>query len=371
MSNSRENRIAILTFQGAENSGASLQAYALQEKIKELGFAEEVVHLNYINEKIASRNKVLAQGSLKQAVALLLKKVIYMRRINLRREKFATFDTEHLKLTSPLTKKNIAEKTREFGTFIVGSDQVFNTEITGHDETYLLDFTDDSQAARFGYATSFGDVRYFNQNIDYFRSAFERFDNLTFREKDAADAVENTLGGRYEVVVDPTMLHDRNFWLDRFPEIQNRPIDKEYLLIYAVNPGEKMLPFAKKYASDNNLEIVYLNTGLRSVPGVINIFAFGPVEFLKFINNATATLVTSFHGLVFSTIFEKQFAVELLEKQSAGQARLTSLMNRLEIQDRDISKNDNPFSNEIDYDQVQLKLQESRDASLNVIREWW
>lgn len=363
------SKVGILTFQGAENCGASLQAYALQSKIEELNSNIKVSHINYQNFEITNKKNPMVQRGVKNKLIRATKNLVFKKVIKSRSEAFNKFDEDYINLTKPYTHCDLRTINEDFDTFIVGSDQVFNTEITGFDENFLLTFV--TNRNKYAYAASFGDMKFYEDSKDMFNEHLSAFNGITFREEVTTETLDRELPGmKISTVLDPTLLLDLNFWEEMFPKISTRPMEDRYVVVYSVNPSEKTFAYAKNVAKQNGLKVVYLNTGYRPQPGVINIFDFGPTEFMQYIKNADYTMVTSFHGLVFSIIFNRQFAIETMKNSSAGSVRLTSLLNDLNIQHRDLSQSENPLTNSINYELVNERLENLRNVSVALLREW-
>lgn len=143
-------RICILTFHRAQNYGAVLQAYALQKKIEELGYTCDI--LDYRCEKIENSYKLFGvkSPSPKNVVSMLLHLPF-----NIKKEKsFAKFRKQFLRISEEIyTRQNIANSNKEYDVFIVGSDQVWNGDLTGVDRTYFLDFVKERKT-KIAYAAS-------------------------------------------------------------------------------------------------------------------------------------------------------------------------------------------------------------------------
>jgi len=71
-------KIGILTFHGADNYGAVLQAYALKETVKTLGNDVEII--NYIQPYIIKNYKLfkINRSSLKLLIKSLLSNIVYL-----------------------------------------------------------------------------------------------------------------------------------------------------------------------------------------------------------------------------------------------------------------------------------------------------
>lgn len=359
-------RVAILTFQGTWNVGAELQSFALQEVLTDKFNIKSVKQINYVNPKI--RNAYIVPNLSKNLTPKkLIKYFGSVKKIKSRNRIFEEFSKSNIKLTDVYTSDTIHSINNEFDVFIAGSDQTFNWNLTDKDINYLLTFVNDDKI-KASYGGSFGKTEYFVDDSDYFVKEFSTYKALGIREQDAVDVLNEYMTVPKPVkVLDPTMLMNKENWIQKFPQINTPLYDKKYICIYTMNPGDKIFDYAKKVAAERNLELVYLNTGWKPVLGVKNVYDFGPIEFLNYIKNSELTLVTSFHGLVFSILFEKQFAVEMIWNAVTGASRLNSVLQELDINGRNITDNDDPFKEDIDYNIVSKLLTEKRQKSINFL----
>lgn len=124
----------VITFHKAINYGAVLQTYALQKFICDKGIQCEVIDYdceafkdNYKPFKIYNKN-------LKGLVSALVQYPYKKRKI----KKFNDFRKNHINISSTVyTRGNIENSNNIYDKFIVGSDQVWNYNLTDFDETYF------------------------------------------------------------------------------------------------------------------------------------------------------------------------------------------------------------------------------------------
>lgn len=141
---------------------------------------------------------------------------------------------------------------------------------------------------------------------------------------------------------------------------------EKYLLIFNVEKSINNVGFAKKIAKERNLKIVYINDRtLIKDKGIEYIQAPAPEMFLSLFANAEAIVTNSFHGTVFSIIFEKDFYVELENKKHKN-IRSEGLLNMVQIKNRVI--NDTYKTDEfdsVDWDNVKKHLNIERKRSFH------
>ena len=147
-------RVGIITFHKPNNYGANLQAFALQEFIRELGY--EVKIIDYRNKIIENTNKLIKANS---GIKNLVKSLIFLPKNISRRRNFEHFRKQNYCLSKSYTNKVQIENSNEkFDVYIAGSDQLWNTKITKIvDDFYTLNFNV-GQAKKVSYATSLANV---------------------------------------------------------------------------------------------------------------------------------------------------------------------------------------------------------------------
>ena len=198
--------VGIITFHRAINYGAVLQAYALQEALKEHGVSCKII--DYHSPAIENYYKpflvtgVSRKARLKNSVRAL--SAYPVRRKKMYRVR--AFVNEYLDLTRPVTGKNVSELNPLFDMFITGSDQVFNTDITRTDAgAYYLIFVDEGHA-RCSYAASFGKDNVAQDKVELVAGALASFRHISVREPSGETLVHMLTGKEAHTHIDPTLL---------------------------------------------------------------------------------------------------------------------------------------------------------------------
>ena len=354
-------KIGILTLHRANNYGAVLQNFALLKIIESLGFSAETI--DYI---IPAIDKAYAPKLfLKNKNILRMLMANYWNVFNKKNElvqynKYADFRDKHLKISKySFDKTTIANP--NYDLYIVGSDQIWNKNIVGdeHKQTFCLSFTNKKKAS---YAASCGSL-----DSAFDLKSIKGFDYITVREQDLCDYL-NGNGIQAKVVCDPTLLLSKQDWLGLISDVT---IDhSKYVYLYYIDSGrEEAAKIANDVASKLGDEVYYSQkVDRRSRKYGNNKFSDGPLDFLKEMANSDYVVVPSFHGTVFSILFEKQF-VALLHKETGS--RVKSLLTKLGLEDRIVDNYDDYKSrkfNPIDYNRVNKVLEQWRQESLEELK---
>ena len=286
------SRIGILTFHNIPNFGAILQCFSLCHYIKNYNVECEVI--NYINDNLVSRERAfhLANNKLER----LYQRIFHLRQHQNKIEHCDNFINNNISISmSRYNKDNIYKLNELYDVIIVGSDMVWDGQITNNDSNYLLGFAND-KIKKFSYAAS-GGLRSFDSEES--EKLLKNFSMISVREKSLRRKCEK-LGCKARVDVDPTMLLNPTYWL-KF--ISNRPKEKNYVLVYF--PYDRILNAAKKYAHMKGKKILVIAMGM-SKDGIKKIWPASINEWLTYIYYADCVFTDSYHGLLFSLYFHKK-----------------------------------------------------------------
>lgn len=302
----------ILTFHWADDFGAMLQAYALKEKLRLMGEPAEL--LPYAPRHFTGRYRWLP------VVGELREGRVHCRRCygrwlqNLRqggdflqkRRAMAGFRRRYL------TDRRAVSRPEElslapYRCLIVGSDQVWNPDITvALDDAYLGRLPGREGCRIISYAASLGGSDLPEPfRRDLARALCQNFAAVSVRERSAVPFLESLLRRPVASVLDPTLLLERPRW----EQAARPPLEKGYLLVYAVEQNEAMARAVRACARELALPAVQIagtpwwsaGAGTRPLPGM------GPAEFLGCFQNAGWVITNSFHGTAFSLLYEKPF----------------------------------------------------------------
>lgn len=339
--------IGILTYNRAINYGAVLQSFALKE------FLSRYDNCDIINYKNAHIEKVYTYQN-----ENLLKKTLKNLLFGERNKKFRRF-------TSEISTEKIYHKDEldslAYDKIISGSDQVWNFNCSGGDDTYLLPNT--IKAKKYSYAASFGLSRIPDVQVEKFKENLSRFRYISVREKTGQDICREQLGLASEVVLDPTLLLTKSEWESK---LNIRKTKKKYVLVYAFELNDTIRQTAKLIAKQYDLPIYTVPTRFKDSFEKTMRNA-GPKEWVELFYNAAFVVTDSFHGTAFSINFNKPF-YSFAKNERAS--RIVDLLNLLKINERLISDASEVCSeSEIDYVRVNELLDVEREQSISFIEK--
>lgn len=331
------------------NFGSTLQACALCEYIKSLGFDVELIDYK---PKYAYHNGIIGE---------LAKWIFFPRSMFLQKKRFKEYLRAHSKLTNRYTDFNDISLEKA-DIFIVGSDQVWNEFYeAGKDPAYYLEFTQCKR--KIAYSTSLGQL-HTEEELDRLIKKIEDFQFVSVREE--ASKVQLNNKGLTEVchVLDPVFLQEPNYYLNN--NYSNSYGD--YLLVYSINNDELMDYTAKVLSERLKLKIVMVGGYLQKNMHDFYLRDAGPIEFCNLINNAKFVLANSFHATAMSIILNKQFGLVL---SNNSPLRLTDMLETAGISGRIVKEKDEVDSlfDMIDYTAVNKTIEQKIIYSKQFLRK--
>lgn len=332
--------IGIITFQNASNYGAVCQAFALKKTVEKIGLNASVI--NYDSPNMALKSVQQSQ--------------------------FKEFINGHLNLTKEYLSKQEIDITG-FDAIISGSDQVWNPRLTGGDMTYFLDFVPE-HIKKVSYAASIGlNGDLFMEYKDVFEKYVPTFSGISLREETHVDYIQSIAKDKEVIAsIDPSLLLTSNEYLEAFNLPDNRSEDYIFVFSYALDP--KMYDFANMLSLKSGYKIVALSpyNGGNYVSGTKIMRKVPPVEWLQLFNSAKMIITDSFHGMMFSIVFNKPFYAYTPNRSNV--ARVRDILKKLNLEDRKLTNITNVAETvwEMDYTKVNEILEMERKKSLEYLK---
>ena len=348
----KKKKISILTFSKGDNYGAVLQAYSLAEVLRRMGHEVEFIYLTWTNWKEAIITHLTPLGS-----------------------RYEKFRKRYLRNFSKrcYNADDLREVTKDSDVCIVGSDQVWNPDITTiRSKYYFFDFLPEN-IKRISYAASFGvnEWKWKDLSSDV-KALLSKFDAVSVRERSGVEICKKEFEVDACQVLDPTLL------LGNFDEFFKKEKDYNGYVLgfkYATSPAyyRIMTAIAEK-----------LNVGIKIVAKLSKItdketrrlnpvFLPAPERWINEIANSRFVITDSFHFLAFALIFKKDFIVfPTSENNRKLQGRLYSLLESLGLTDRIFYSMEEVMESKvwerpINYDEVDKRLSALRKESLDFL----
>lgn len=354
-------KVGILTFHNAYNYGAILQTYATQELVKMYGHDVEII--DYHNKKIDdsyNKKKLHLKKVIRRrfwtAPKYLIEKYLYWKR----RNAFHLFVEKHIKLSKRIKEPFKDNTFNSYDLILIGSDQLWNKKITGGwDKMYWGDFKASPNTRKVAWSICMNKINLDDDDILFIKKHLENFELITVREKDLLSFVSKLTSKNIYQTLDPTLVLPSDYWEEVCHDVK----EKNYIAVYAVQDEDKTIDFARKIASTHKKPLVIIRSYSKWNFTSENKEYAGPDDFLSYIRHADMVVTTSFHGAVFSIIYQKQFVCPIFRDN----VRVESLLESLNIRARRI-KSISEYNNlkPIDYTRVKIELNSLREDTLNV-----
>lgn len=363
------------------NYGTALVGYSLIKKLQQMGCDVEVI--NYVKhpslkEKVEiaiNQFRVLGFKTFFKRFKPKPDNPNYIQGIQLR-TRFVE-DYKERKLI-PLFHdyfgyKQLCEGSKNYDVVIVGSDQVWLPHGL-KTKFFNLIFVDDA-VRKVSYASSFGVSRIPSFQKKETADYLNRFYAISVREQRGKEIVEELSDKRAEVVADPTLLLNKEEWLEEVKE-SHVGISEPYIFCYLLGTNIESRKAALELKNKTGYRIITLR---HMDEFVADDEAFGdeapydidPNDFVKLISEAAYVCTDSFHCTAFSIQFHCKFMTfyRFADGQRGGRnSRIDSLFKvlgipREHIFSGDISLIDNP----IEWDVVDNKLEILRCESISFL----
>lgn len=369
----KSKKIGLLTLPLIDNYGGIIQITALNTYLKSEGY--EVYHLN--KRYNITPVKQLARKLFKWNPFYWVydfndhaKKHRYIKNLNEFIAIELTNSTKNIYSSLQLTKKVGDLK---LDAVIVGSDQVWRMQyIKQNYEDYFLGFLDSNKISKIAYAASFGTNEWENKNnISSVENLLKDFKSISVREDSGVFICKNTFNiNKVEHVLDPTFLPHLTY----YETIINREYKSKKevgLFNYVLDKSPKKAEIIGNIAEQLHLKIdsIYLENNLRDFSNK-KILKPSIGEWLYHFKNAKFVVTDSFHGTVFSIIFNKQFIA--IGNKTRGITRFTSLLKSLDLSNRFILDDNEHYlsiiKQTIDYNLVNRKLEQLKLHSIKFLK---
>lgn len=340
-------KIGLITYHYSQNYGAVMQAYATCRVLKELGHEVEIINI-------------------RQKEKRKLRHIVFIPKYKL----FDAFMNKYYPSQTSLIHDMDDLKKRQFDydCLLVGSDQVWNPMISGDKcLAYFLDFGN-KKMKRLSYASSFGislwpkEKNYLLQDIC---KALHSFNNISVRENTGKTLLKTLFKVDSQVVVDPTMLHTD------YNEIISDIDETEDIVCYLLNRTKEQLN-ASRFIGNKLEKTPKLITSVYPILGFNYIYPPSIEKWIEYIGGANLVITDSFHGVVFSLLYKRNFIVFAVN--NGKNSRLLDLLKMVGLEKRyftslEALKSTDIYKHNIDYSKIIPLIEYQRSQSLDFLKQ--
>lgn len=365
-------KVAIMTWYTYHNYGTALQASAICNKVRELGYSADIIKYLPRAGRSEKTVDVLKKEIISKTKSLLNKQYSSDERTLL----FSNYLNERIKETKECNSYvELSDLNNEYDAFLCGSDQIWSP--LNFDEKYFLPFIADS-SKKIAYAPSLGVSKIDNPVIRKRMSELiNEFDHLSVRELNGAELIKGITAKNAQVVLDPTLLMTSKEW-DDFANVDNCSTNGlgNYILCYFLGDSGKYMSYVKTMSRKLNIPFYVVPVTVRQKKdGNAVPFEVGPSEFVSLIRYAKYVVTDSFHGIAFSINYNIPFTVFKRFNDNDPQnqnSRIFSILQLLGLENRLADyKNTKNIRDviECDFTEANQKLKDKRDYSIEYLKD--
>lgn len=373
-------KIGVLTQPLHNNYGGLLQAYAMQTVLRRMGW--DVCFLDIRRS---------ADSPIKQLISYIKKE--YLQKLyggfkvyvpSRKEEKIISENTIYFRnkylpyISEPLNSpQKLKEEAMNYQAFLVGSDQVWRPRYSQNIFNFFLDFTAGLSVKRIAYAASFG-VEYWDFTPEQTRRCSDlakNFDAISVREDSGVDLCLKHLGVEAQHLLDPTMLLSKEDYIEIVNQ-ENESQSEGTLMTYILDSIPEKQNVIHTIASQNNLQEFSVNRkgnlNFSTAKHIHNCVFPTVTKWIRGFMDAEFVVTDSFHGTVFSILFNKPFLV--FSNNRRGNARFLSILEKFCLLDRMIFDYDDfdysIIDKHIDWNRVNRILYEERKKSKKFLHNY-
>lgn len=362
-------KLGIMTWFHYCNYGTALQVTALSEVLNNIGVEPYII--DYIPQ---SFSRSIPDYSLLGMFKRIVKRPGYTRQVYLNEEKEQLFDNfikSHLRFTEKCNDLSDLENLNSYyDGFICGSDQIWAPLV--FNSHYFLDFVKDGNK-KIAYSPSLGvksvDDVYAKYEI---KKLLADFKYLSVREETGKKIIERLTSKKAELVLDPTLLLAKHQW-EALLGLKSKA-EKPYMFVYMLGHNEQYWEEIYKIADQLKLEVKIIPVFDEDLnrPGCVK-FSVGPNEFLDLLYNSSYICTDSYHGMLFSVNFKKNFTVFKRFKNNDTKnqnSRVLDLLEAFGLEER-LFKEKHKFKNiksKINYDKIDNIIEDLRKKSIEYLK---
>ncbi len=322
--------IGIMGWFWVPNRGAILTNYALNEFLKDQGYNVKTINFIPSNGRTNTYNNSIAED----------------------------FANKYLTLTKKITNYNeLKSLNKYFGTFIVGSDQLWRWAFRKYPLGHLfLNFANLNKKI-LSYSTSFGTEKYDGpEEARILRRLYlKRFDAISVREFDGVKILEEDFKLKGIQTIDPVFLVDKSKYEQLIKNSDKT--DSNYIAYYFILPTEEKMNIVKMAEQKFGIKAIDIKGDL-----VVE-------DWLYYIKNCRILITDSFHGSCFATIFNKTFIpINVAEEKPTRFEtlfKITNMMDRLLLHPNDIKDKEYLFD-DINWTEANRNL----EREINRSQKW-
>jgi hypothetical protein len=361
--------IGILTFINAQdNYGQVLQAFALKNYLENEG------HLVYFINYDRYKDIIFVRKNIRETIGKIFNPIIVIRHLlnlfnrmaykksaRIHDRKFDSFREKYFRFTIKYNSlSELKENPPNMDMYITGSDQVWNfPDIIHYRNNFHAFFLNFGKAIKISYAASFGNSDLSKEYYDLMLPLLNDFSAISVREMSGVDILRRMGFNNVKLVPDPTFLINTEYW----KQLADHRIDDDNFICCYLLGSQTDVSLRKIIYKIRHKKYYY-------IPGQerfdLRKKIYPTIEqWLGFLLKANCIITNSYHGLIFSLIFQKKFIVLSLKGKyyENMNTRIQSLLSFFSLENRILSKKniymiDELMNTNIKYNEIEEKMKD-------------
>ena len=327
---SNKKRIGVVGLSNGKNIGNNLVKYGMYMKLKEFGLEPTIISKPKPNFNCTS---------------YFLEKYVHLKTIN-------------------ISFNELKEK--DYDIMMVNSDQTWSYSEPRNLFNYgLLEFAKNWKIPKFIYGASLGKEMWLEERkkSEKAKLLLKDFTGISFREKETVKLAEKYLKIKPELVIDPSFLIDKHYYLDLIKDYKRDfNFSEKYLFVYLLDLNENITNMINEVKHKYNFKIYDVSLDNLDDKYYVEYFIFG-------INVSQAVITDSYHGSLFSVMFDKPFISYI--NVARGKNRFKNLKECLHLENRIIKKG-HYLNSSLLFEPLNINttyLNELRNSSINYLKK--
>lgn len=352
------------------NYGSALQSWALCQAVNRLGSENkkwQAVLVDYCPDVLQDKdplNPLKHMWDTDEESVMMC--TLSLPAIRENAKKFdAFFSSQFCKTKKAYTSANFQNiiSDENIDGFICGSDTIFCIdEFEGFDDGYYANYPCMKNGYSVAYAASFGDSHFTPKTYEILNERLQNFKAIGLRENAMIPYVKANTSIPVQQVLDPTLLLTSKDYDTIAAPVQS---EKPYLLLYARRYNTQMSAYAERLAAENNWEIIEISLRATNAERHRMFYEAGVEEFLSLVKHAQFIVTNSFHGMIFSIQYCKNFSIFSREQCDS---KITELLDSFDLSHRLMVTGFEKMPTNIDYTDINEKIKTARKHSLEFLK---
>lgn len=355
-------KVGIITFHNAYNYGAILQTYATQEIVKAYGHEVEVIDYqnNAINrhyDKNRFHIKTLPKRKFYRIPGYVVEKYFFWKR----RKAYKQFIDKNIQYSRSRYYQGNSFFLKDYDIILLGSDQLWNKKITGgFDKVYWGEFDASTHTKKIAWSICMNETNTTKEENEFIVNHLNNFHAISVREHSLQIFLKTLTQKVFPHTLDPTLMLTKEKWEGLCHPVK----ESNYIAVYAVQNEKETIDYSRHIAHILNKKIVIIRSYSKRYWTEEEKEFAAPTDFLSYVKYADFVVTTSFHGTIFSLLFQKQFVCPIFRDNT----RIESLLELVGLDERRIYP-DIEIHNlkTIDYNTVCLKIEMAKKTTKNFL----